>query len=161
MANGPPCPITQDSSCHDQHTMPRKPIVISHDQFRIVVFAWMCVCVAVAESVRTGSVAVVSGIYYGDHWWQTGLPIRPTPAACRISTASLILLCPSLITVFRVVPTLVRHENGSQSSLAGMEVGQSTWCWSWPPFQVLTTLYIELSLPKPFVLATISIAIYY
>ena len=40
----------------------------SHDQFRIVVFC-MNVCVAVAESVRTSSVAVVSGIYYSDHWW--------------------------------------------------------------------------------------------
>ena len=28
-----------------------------------------CMCVAVAESVRSGSVAVVSGIYYSDHWW--------------------------------------------------------------------------------------------
>ena len=61
----------------------------------------------------------------------TGLPIRPAPAACRISTASPILLHPSLITVFRVVPTLVSHENDSQktrvSSLAGMEVEPSTW----------------------------------
>ena len=40
-----------------------------HDQFRIAVFAWMCVCVAVAESVRSSSVAVVSGIYYSHHWW--------------------------------------------------------------------------------------------
>ena len=84
----------------------------------------MCVCVAVAESVRSGSVAVVSGIYYS-------LPIRPAPTACRISTASPILLHPSLITVFRVVPTLVSHENDSQrtrvSSLAGMEVEPSTW----------------------------------
>ena len=36
-----------------------------------------------------------------------GLSVRPTPAACRISTASPILLHPSLITVFRVVPTLI------------------------------------------------------
>ena len=45
-----------------------KPMIISHDQFHIVVFVWMCV--AVAESVRSGSVAVVSGIYmyYSDHW---------------------------------------------------------------------------------------------
>ena len=60
-----------------------------------------------------------------------GLSVRPTPAACRISTASPILFHPSLITVFRVVPTLVSHENGSQytrvSSLAGMEVEPSTW----------------------------------
>ena len=60
-----------------------------------------------------------------------GLPIRPAPAACRISTASPILLHPSLITVFRVVPTLVSHENDSQktrvSSLAGMEVKPSIW----------------------------------
>ena len=60
-----------------------------------------------------------------------GLSIRPTPAACRISTASPILPHPSLITVFRVVPTLVSHDNGSQqirvSSLAGMAVEPSTW----------------------------------
>ena len=60
-----------------------------------------------------------------------GLSVRPTPAACRISTASPILPYPSLITVFRVVPTLVSHENGSQwtrlSSLAGMEVEPCTW----------------------------------
>ena len=60
-----------------------------------------------------------------------GLPIRPAPAAFRISTASPILLHPSLFTVFRVVPTLVSHENDSQktrvSSLAGMEVEPSTW----------------------------------
>ena len=45
-----------------------KPMIISHDQFRIAVF-WMNVCVAVAESVRSDHVAVVSGIYYSDHWW--------------------------------------------------------------------------------------------
>ena len=60
-----------------------------------------------------------------------GLPIRPAPAAFRISTASPILLHPSLFTVFRVVPTLVSHENDSQktrvSSLAGMEVEPNTW----------------------------------
>ena len=28
-----------------------------------------CVCVAVAESVHSGSVAVVRGIYHSDHWW--------------------------------------------------------------------------------------------
>ena len=60
-----------------------------------------------------------------------GLPIRPAPAAFRISTASPILLHPSLFTVFRVVPTLVSHENDSQktrvSSLAGMEEEPSTW----------------------------------
>ena len=43
-------------------------MIISHDQFRIVVFC-VNVCLAVAESVRSGSVAVVSGIYYNDHWW--------------------------------------------------------------------------------------------
>ena len=42
-------------------------MVISHDQFRVAV-SCMNVCVAVAESVRSGSVAVVSGIYYSDHW---------------------------------------------------------------------------------------------
>ena len=46
-----------------------KPMIISHDQFRILVFLHECVCVAVAESVRSGSVAVVSGICYSDHWW--------------------------------------------------------------------------------------------
>ena len=45
-----------------------KPMIISHDQFRIAVFC-MNVCVAVAESMRSGSVAIVSGIYYSDHWW--------------------------------------------------------------------------------------------
>ena len=29
----------------------------------------MNVCVALAENVRSGSVAVVSGIYYSDSWW--------------------------------------------------------------------------------------------
>ena len=43
-------------------------MIISHDQFRIVVFC-MNVCVAVAESVLSGYVAVVSGIYYSGHWW--------------------------------------------------------------------------------------------
>ena len=75
-------------------------MITSHDQFRVAV-SCMNVCVAVAESVRSGSVAVA------------------------------ILLHPSLFTVFRVVPTLVSHENDSQktrvSSLAGMEVEPSTW----------------------------------
>ena len=43
-----------------------KTMIISLDQFRTVVFC-MNVCVAVAESVRCSSVAVVSGIYYSDH----------------------------------------------------------------------------------------------
>ena len=43
-------------------------MIISHDQFRIAVFC-MNVCVAVVEIVHTGSVAVVSDIYYSDHWW--------------------------------------------------------------------------------------------
>ena len=43
-------------------------MIISHDQFHIAVFC-MNVCVAVAESVRSDPVAVVSGIYYSDHWW--------------------------------------------------------------------------------------------
>ena len=46
-------------------------MIISHDQFRIILFAWMCVCVcvrvcvcwAVAKRVRSGSVAVVSDIF--------------------------------------------------------------------------------------------------
>ena len=45
-----------------------KPMISSHDQFRMIVFC-MNVCVAVAESVLSGSVAVVSGIYYSDRWW--------------------------------------------------------------------------------------------
>ena len=41
-----------------------KPMIIFHGQFRIFVFVWwMCVRVAVAENVRSGSVAVVSGIF--------------------------------------------------------------------------------------------------
>ena len=45
-------------------------MIISHDRFRIVMFCMdVCVCVAVAESVRSGSVAVVGGIYYSDHRW--------------------------------------------------------------------------------------------
>ena len=36
-----------------------------------------------------------------------GLPLRPAPAACRISTASPILLHPSLITVFRPMRTIL------------------------------------------------------
>ena len=43
-------------------------MIISHDQFGMVVFC-MNVCVAVVESARSGSVAVVSGIYHSDHWW--------------------------------------------------------------------------------------------
>ena len=89
-----------------------KPIIISHDPFRKVVFLHECVRVAVSESVRSGSVVVVGGIYYSDHWWLRA--IRPAPDACSISTASPILLHSSLITVFRVVPTLVSHEYGSQ-----------------------------------------------
>ena len=49
-------PATASMQCLETHDH-------SHGQFRIDVFAWMCVCVAVAESVRSGSVAVVSGIY--------------------------------------------------------------------------------------------------
>ena len=90
-----------------------KQCFIFHHQFRIVVFAWMCVS-------RSGGKCA---------WWfcscsewhlsersrvTTGLPIRPIPAACRTITASQILLNASLITVFRVVPTLVGHEEGSQ-----------------------------------------------
>ena len=37
-------PATASIQCLETHDH-------SHDQFRIVVFAWMCVCVAVAESV--------------------------------------------------------------------------------------------------------------
>ena len=43
-------------------------MIISYDQFRIVVFC-MNVCVAVVKSVRSGSVALGSGIYYSDQWW--------------------------------------------------------------------------------------------
>ena len=88
-------------------------MITSHDQFRIVVFC-MNVCVAVAESVGSGSVAVVSGIYYSGHWWLQAYLQDLHPPHTRISTASPILLHPSLITVFRVVPTLVSHENDSQ-----------------------------------------------
>ena len=67
MTNGPLYPITQDSSCHGQHTMPRSPWSfpwpVPHSSVCMNVF------VAVAESVRSGSVGVVSGIYYSDHWW--------------------------------------------------------------------------------------------
>ena len=55
-------PATASIQCLETHDH-------SHDQFRIVVFAWMCERVAVAESVRSSSVAVVSGINYSDHWW--------------------------------------------------------------------------------------------
>ena len=55
-------PATASIQCLETHDH-------SHDQFHIAVFAWMCMCVAVAESVRSSSVAVVSGIYYSDHWW--------------------------------------------------------------------------------------------
>ena len=51
-----------------------KPMIISHDQFRKVVFAWMVVSVAVAESVHSGFVTVVGGIYYSDHWWLQAYP---------------------------------------------------------------------------------------
>ena len=67
MTNGPLYPITQDSSCHGQHTMPRSswsfPWPVPHS------CVCMNVCVAVAEIVRSSFVAVVSGIYYSDHWW--------------------------------------------------------------------------------------------
>ena len=58
---------------HTRFLLPRSaynastPVIISHHQFRIVVFCTnVCVCVAVAESVRSGSVAVVSSIYLRD-----------------------------------------------------------------------------------------------
>ena len=49
-----------------------KPMIIAHDQFRIIVFAWMCVCVLQWRKVyvRSGSVAVESDIYYSDQWWR-------------------------------------------------------------------------------------------
>ena len=53
-----------------------------------------------------------------------GLPIRPTPAAYRISTASPILLHSSLITMFRVVPTLVSHENQRFSADQSIKSGK-------------------------------------
>ena len=68
MANGPLYPITQDSSCHGQHTMPRNPWSFPWPVPHCCVLH-ECVCVAVAESVRSSSEAVVSGIYYSDHWW--------------------------------------------------------------------------------------------
>ena len=70
MTNGPLYPITQDSSCHGQHTMPRNPWSFPWPvPHCCVLHECVCVCVAVAESVRSSSVAVVSGIYYSDHWW--------------------------------------------------------------------------------------------
>ena len=68
MTNGPLYPITQDSSCHGQHTMPRNPWSFPWPVPHTCVLH-ECVCVAVAESVRSSSVAVVSGICYSDHWW--------------------------------------------------------------------------------------------
>ena len=69
-------PLMTNGPDHTGFLLPRpaynasKPMVISHDQFRVAVSCMnMYVCVAVAESVRSGSVAVVSGIYYSDHWW--------------------------------------------------------------------------------------------
>ena len=47
MTSGPLYPITQDSSCHHFDTASIQCLEThdhSHDQFRIVVFAWMCVC---------------------------------------------------------------------------------------------------------------------
>ena len=38
-------------------------MIISHDQFRIVVFVSMCMSVAVTEIVRSGSVALMGGVY--------------------------------------------------------------------------------------------------
>ena len=49
-------------------------MTIYHNQFRVIVFLHESVCVAVAESVRSGSVTVVSGIYYNDHWWLQAYP---------------------------------------------------------------------------------------
>ena len=69
MINGPLYTITQDLSCHDQHTMPRNPWSFPMTGSAEMCFAWMCVCVAVAECVCRGFVAVVSGICYSDHWW--------------------------------------------------------------------------------------------
>ena len=83
-------------------------MIISQDHFRIVTL-YECTCGAVNESVPSGAVAVVSNIHYIYHWCTAGLPVIPTAATCRISIASPILLHPSLIILFRVVPTLVSH----------------------------------------------------
>ena len=70
MTNGPAASLPD----HTGFLLPRpaynasKPMIISHDQFRIVVLH-ECVGVAMAESVRSGSVTAVSGIYYNDHRW--------------------------------------------------------------------------------------------
>ena len=37
-------PITQDSSCHGQHTMPRNPWSFPMTSSAYLCFAWMCVC---------------------------------------------------------------------------------------------------------------------
>ena len=49
--------IQQCLETHDHFPRPVPRSCVLHE----------CVCVAVAESVRSGSVAVVSGIYYSDH----------------------------------------------------------------------------------------------
>ena len=46
-----------------------------------------------------------------------GLPIRSTPVACRIGTASPILLHPCLITVFRVY----KHREAMKTVLSWLE----------------------------------------
>ena len=88
-------------------------MIISHDQFRIVVFLHECACVAVAESVRSGSVAVVSGICYSDHWWlQAYLEDLHTPHVELAQPVQFYSIRAWLL--FQVVPTLVSHENDSQ-----------------------------------------------
>ena len=42
--NGLLYPITQDSSCHGQHTMPRNPWSFPMTSSAYLCFAWMCVC---------------------------------------------------------------------------------------------------------------------
>ena len=61
MINGPLYPITQDSSCHGQHTMPRNPWSFPWPVPHSCVLH-ECVCVAVAESVGSSSCIKITWI---------------------------------------------------------------------------------------------------
>ena len=113
MTNGPLYPFTQDSSCHAQNTMPRNPWSFPITCSAELYFAWIGLCVVVAERVHSRSVAVVSSIYYSDHWWLEAdlLDLHPShvelaqPVQCYPIRACLLS---------QMVPTLVSHENDSQ-----------------------------------------------